>query len=551
MTPAPLKLKALADLPPNLARCLSDGDIRIGDAARREMVLLESSLHQAVLILADRLSPQGANGVRDLKARAADKGYRLQAEYRADPGLIPLIYQRFGATAAGTAAEVDSEAQRRFDELVLRAGQEGASDIHVILRRDHAEIRFRVHGELETVAQWTAGQTAEMCACAYNVLAGIRDVTWDPSRRQDANMARLLQGREYRLRYAHKPIYPEGTQVVLRLLSTGGGVRFAPSLQHLGYDDAQADAIEGMVAEPSGVIVISGETGSGKSTTLANLMHLLLENSGGTISLQTVEDPPEYVVPGVIQGPVIHSRDDRERGLNPFVEAIKGAMRTDPDILMIGEIRDLDTAVLAAQIAQSGHPVLSTVHARRALGIVERLEGMGAATPNNPINRALLCAPGFLAGLIHQTLIPVLCSHCAHPFREALAQGQVPPGLDARVRAVAGRDGLDPIRVRGPGCSACRKGVRGRTVCAEVVAPEAELLDLLRERRDREAFDHWLGTGGGYSIRDHAIDKMCAGLLSPVDVEAYLGRLRLESKAAKRGRVKPVKAGTDLAGGAS
>jgi general secretion pathway protein E len=550
MTPAPLKLKALTDLPPVLTRCLSDGDIRIGDAARKEMVLLESGLQQAVLILADRLSPQGANSVRDLKARAAEKGYRLQAVYQADPGLIPLIYQRFGAAAAVTAAEVDSEAQRRFDELVLRAGAEGASDIHVILRRDHAEIRFRIHGELETVAQWTAGQTAEMCACAYNVLAGIRDVTWDPSRRQDANMTRLIQGREYRLRYAHKPIYPEGTQVVLRLLSTGGGVQFAPSLQHLGYNEAQVDAIEGMVAEPSGVIVISGETGSGKSTTLANLMHLLLENSGGTISLQTVEDPPEYVVPGVIQGPVLHSRDDRERGLNPFVEAIKGAMRTDPDILMIGEIRDLDTAVLAAQIAQSGHPVLSTVHARRALGIVERLEGMGAATPNNPINRALLCAPGFLAGLIHQTLIPVLCGHCARPFGEALAQGQVPPGLDARVRAVAGRDGLAPIRVRGPGCPACRKGIRGRTVCAEVVAPEAELLDLLRERRDREAFDHWLGAGGGYSIRDHAIDKMCAGLLSPVDVEAYLGRLRLESKAAKRRRVKPVKAGPDLAGGA-
>jgi general secretion pathway protein E len=544
------KLKSLSDLPPKLTRCLSDGEIRIGADARREMILLDSGFQQAVLILADRLSPPGSNAARDLRARAAEKGYRLVGEYRADAGLIPLIYQRFGAAAAATAAEIDSEAQRRFDELVQRAAREGASDIHIILRSDHAEIRFRVHGELETVAQWTVGQTAEMCACAYNVLAGIRDVTWDPSRRQDANMARPIQGREYRLRYAHKPIYPEGTQIVLRLLSTGSGVQFAPTLQHLGYDDAQADAIEGMVAEPSGLIVISGETGSGKSTTLANLMHLLLENSGGTISLQTVEDPPEYVVPGVIQGPVIHSRDDRERGLNPFVEAIKGAMRTDPDILMIGEIRDIDTAVLAAQIAQSGHPVLSTVHARRALGIVERLEGMGAATPNNPINRALLCAPGFLAGLIHQTLIPVLCSHCARPFSEALAEDQVPPGLDARVRAVAEGEGLDLIRVRGPGCSACRKGVRGRTVCAEVVVPDPSLLDLLRDRRDQAAFDHWLGAGGGYSLRDHANDKMCAGLLSPVDVEAYLGRLRLESKGAKRQRIKPVKAGTDPAGGA-
>jgi general secretion pathway protein E len=334
---------------------------------------------------------------------------------------------------------------------------------------------------------------------------------------------------------------------VLRLLSTGGAFKFAPSLQHLGYSEAQAETIEWMVAEPAGVIVISGTTGSGKSTTLANLMHLLVERSGGTISLQTVEDPPEYVVPGVLQGPVIHSRDDRERGTNPFVEAIKGAMRTDPDILMIGEIRDLDTAVLVAQVAQSGHPVLTTVHAQRALGIVARLEGMGATSPNNPIHRALLCSPGFLTGLIQQTLIPVLCPRCRVPWAEAIRAGQVDSGLDARVRAAAAEH-LDHIRFRGEGCEHCRKGVQGRTVCAEVIAPDARLLRLLGEGRDQEAFDYWLGEGSGYSMRDHALDKMAAGLLSPVDVEAYLGRLRAESRGAKRQRVKPIPARTESAG---
>jgi general secretion pathway protein E len=538
------KLKSLADLPQDVKRVLSDSEIKIGEAARKEVVLLECGLQRAILVRAEPLSGPAASAMRDLRARASEKGYAVTAEYRADAGLIPLLYQQFGAGATTGAIEVRTEAQRRFDDLVVRAAESGASDIHVILREDHAEIGFRIHGDLERMAQWTVAQATEMCACAYNVLGGIRDVTWDPSSRQDAAIARTLQGRPYRLRYAHKPIYPEGTQVVLRLLSTGGSFKFAPSLQQLGYSDAQAETIEWMVAEPAGVIVISGTTGSGKSTTLANLMHLLVERSGGTLSLQTVEDPPEYVVPGVIQGPVLHSKDDRERGLNPFVEAIKGAMRTDPDLLMIGEIRDLDTAVLAAQVAQSGHPVLTTVHAQRALGIVARLEGMGATAPHNPINRALLCSPGFLTGLIQQTLIPVLCPHCRVPWAEAIRTGQVDPGLEARVRA-ASAEHLESIRFRGDGCDRCRKGVQGRTVCAEVIAPDAKLLGLLGAARDQEAFDYWLGEGGGYSMRDHALDKMAAGLLSPVDVEAYLGRLRAESKGAKRRRVKPIAGGEE------
>lgn len=541
------KLKSLADLPRDVKRALSDSDIRIAETLRGEVALLECGLQRAVLVMAEQLSPAASGAVRDLRARASQKGYAVTAEYRADAGLIPLIYQQFGAGAAAGAIEVRTEAQRRFDDLVFRAAEAGASDIHVILRDDHAEIGFRIHGDLERMAQWTAAQATEMCACAYNVLGGIRDVTWDPSSRQDAAIARTIHGRPYRLRYAHKPIYPEGTQVVLRLLSTGGSFQFAPSLQDLGYSEAQAETIEWMVAEPAGVIVISGTTGSGKSTTLANLMHLLGERSGGTLSLQTVEDPPEYIVPGVIQGPVIHSKDDRERGLNPFVEAIKGSMRTDPDILMIGEVRDLDTAVLVAQIAQSGHPVLTTVHAQRALGIVARLEGMGATASHNPIHRALLCSPGFLTGLIQQNLIPILCPRCSVPWAEAIGTGGVDGGLEARVRAAAG-ERLDRIRVRGEGCKECRKGVRGRTVCAEVVAPDSKLLRLLLEGRDQDAFDYWLGEGGGYSMRDHALDKMAAGLLSPVDVEAYLGRLRAESRGAKRQRVKPIPARTESAG---
>jgi type II secretory ATPase GspE/PulE/Tfp pilus assembly ATPase PilB-like protein len=200
-------------------------------------------------------------------------------------------------------------------------------------------------------------------------------------------------------------------------------------------------------------------------------------------------------------------------------------MRRDPDVLMIGEIRDIDTTVLAAQCAQSGHPVLTTVHASRALDIIARLEGMGAALANNSVNRALLCAPRFIAGLIHQVLVPVLCQHCSLPFYQEVEAGRVEQRLGDRVRAAVNPDG---VRVRGGGCEHCRGGVTGRTVCAEVITPDAKLRELLLERRDQAAFDYWL-TAGGYSIWSHALDKLQAGVVSPRDLEGALGRIRREA----------------------
>ena len=312
------------------------------------------------------------------------------------------------------------------------------------------------------------------------------------------------------------------------------------SLCKLGYNSIQADAILAMIAEPSGMLVISGETGSGKSTTLANLTHILLVQSNDSISLQTVEDPPEYEVPGAIQTPVIHSRDDRDNRVNPYVEAIKSAMRCDPDIIVVGEIRDFDTARLAAAASESGHPVMTTLHASRALNIIARMSGFGASMPLNPVNRALLCGPQFLSGLVHQTLIPVLCGKCSVPFIDAVKAGRVDDGLVTRVTVVSGGD-MERIRMRGAGgkCPHCRKGIVGRTVCAEIIIPDSKILKLLLENRDQEAFDTWL-ENGGYSIRDHAIDKMMDGILSPTDIEANLGRLKLESKAARRQRFKTV-----------
>jgi hypothetical protein len=217
-------------LPPDIAA----GLIAVSGPVRREMALLQGEAG-VLLVRVQNLSAAGLHALRDLRTRAEARGSPVAGECVAVSGLMPLLYQHFadfGKAAALSAREEatpttsDSEAQQAFEDLVFQAGESGASDIHVIIRRDRAEIQFRIHGEIEDTAHWTVQQAESMCACAYTVLAKIRDVTWVPDRPQDANFAHTIRGRLHRIRYSHKPIYPQGVHVVMRILSTGKGFTF-------------------------------------------------------------------------------------------------------------------------------------------------------------------------------------------------------------------------------------------------------------------------------------------------------------------------------------
>ena len=148
---------------------------------------------------------------------------------------------------------------------------------------------------------------------------------------------------------------------------------------------------------------MAGGVGSGKSTSIVGILHEELEMHQSRLRIITVEDPPERVIPGATQVPVVRKRGTAAG--DEFSFAIRGALRCDPDTLMVGEIRDLQSAVLAIKFAQSGHRVYTTVHASTALGIVGRLVGLG-------VDSTLLCMPDVLKGLIFQTLVPQLCPSC-------------------------------------------------------------------------------------------------------------------------------------------
>lgn len=491
-------------------------DQRLPAHARADVCVVRSATRHLILVT-DPVSAKNQVVLNEVERRmtAAD----IHPEIRRLPaGGVTESRDELAAKAEVTGDMEKFEAQLRFESLLIEATALGASDIHLTIQ-DQTTIQVRVHGEIMDLGTWSRQEGTETASVAYSVLGGITDVTFDPARRQDANVAFAVGDRKFLLRYSHAPIYPEGLHLGIRILIAGKAYQFAPSLAALGYTETQCRLIEEISMEPSGLLIISGETGSGKSTTLANLLHGKVVQSDGRIVILTVEDPPEYAIPGVRQSPV---GTGRAGDANGFVGALRSAMRRDPDILMIGEIRDLDTAVLAAQCAQSGHLVFSTVHASRALNIPARMAGLGAAMPTNPVTRAVIAAPGFLAGLIHQVLVPILCTACKVP----LSLEAVDPRLIQRLESVA----LDPatLSVRGSGCERCRgQGVQGRTVCAEVILPTPSLRKLLLEGRDEEAFQEWL-KDGGYSIWHHAIDLIRGGEVSPEDVEEALGVIRRE-----------------------
>lgn len=508
---SPVPLNRLSDIPV-YRQVLSrpGGPVPLTPNRLREMAAIEVSPKVAVILLVS--SARGSIHASELADRIRRGGYRIESTLAITPGLLTAIYQKDDERDAATDKDIDqSEAQRDFRDVVRQAALAGASDIHITAGRHRATVRYRVHGEMRHVTEWSVAHAERVCKSVFDVHGEAKAATWDPRVAQDAAIPWEDEGLSYKLRYAHAPASPYGFHVVLRLLPVGRHEKAVP-LHSLGFSESQIRDIELLTARPNGVTIIAGETGSGKSTTLANMLRRTWEQYEHRITIITVEDPPEYEIEGAIQCPVVRSKEDKVIGRNPFAEMVRSAMRRDPDVILIGETRDVETARAMVQATQSGHKVFTSLHAGSGIGIIPRLENIG-------VDRDIMSTPGFLAGLIFQRLLPVLCAKCARPF----TQDAVAPDQAERIVRAA-RSHLNQVRLRGPGCSACNEGVVGRTVCAEVLRPSEAMLDLIAKRRDREALALWVKEGGQSSL-DTAVLKMREGIVSPVDVEHKCGLL--------------------------
>lgn len=417
--------------------------------------------------------------------------------------------------AGGDTADLHAE----FDEICERAIDLKASDIHIASTGNTADIRVRVDGELEHFRELTAKHALELCASIYNTLTESSSVKdgFNHNKPLDASIERSLRQGLYRFRFSNMPKAPSGFSVTLRIIPIGVTTR-RQSPEQLGYSADQAHALERMFAKTAGLILFAGTTGSGKSTSMANLLRKVAEDRPGK-KIRSVEEPVEFVIPGVDQHPVTRISGDR----SDFLIMLRQLMRADPDIIMVGEIRDGDTAELAIQAVRSGHLCVSTIHADGAPICYDRLVGMG-------INRLDLASVNLIAGLVYQKLVPLLCQECRVPFANVHnSRARVGDDLIDRVRRVT-RGNLDSIYFRAEGgCDACRqRGAVGRTVCAEILRPTPDMLNAVATGDSRALWKLWRKTIRqddpqlmvGRTAFEHALAKMSQGLVSPEDVES-------------------------------
>lgn len=412
----------------------------------------------------------------------------------------------------------DAALHAEFDDICEAAIKLRASDIHISSTGNTGAIHVRIDGELEHFRELTAEHALALCSSVYNTLSEASSVkeSFNPAKPLDSAVERPLRAGLHRFRFSSMPMAPAGFDVTLRIIPIGVIAR-RQSAEDLGYSPDQAHALERMFARSSGMVLFAGTTGSGKSTSMANLIWKMAEERPGK-KIRTVEEPVEIVIPGAYQHPVTRMHGDKR----DFLIMLRQLLRADPDVIMIGELRDGDTAEIAIQAVRSGHLCVSTIHADGAPICYDRMVGMG-------VSRLDMASVNLIAGLIYQKLVAVLCPHCKIPATDVDARAA---GLEAerlaRVRLVNGGH-LDNIFVRDPtGCPRCRhRGVMGRTVCAEILRPTPQMLGAVASGDSRQLWRLWRATINranpedmtGRTAFEHALHKMRKGLLSPEDIE--------------------------------
>jgi len=390
-------------------------------------------------------------------------------------------------TAAEDTAQVDTPVVRFVNKMLLDAINKGASDIHMEPYEQNFRVRYRIDGVLHEI-------TAPPLALAGRIAARVKILSrLDIAERrvpQDGRMKmRLSKNRSIDFRVSTLPTL-FGEKVVIRILdSTGGSV----GIDSLGLEANQKKHYLEAIERPYGMILVTGPTGSGKTVSLYTAMRIL---NTPVRNISTVEDPVEINLPGVNQVNI-----NEKAGLT-FSSALRAFLRQDPDIIMVGEIRDLETADIAIKASQTGHLVLSTLHTNDAPATLTRLLNMGVA----PFN---------IASAVHlimaQRLARKLCKNCKRPI-------EIPD--EALLRAGFREDDLEDLTIHAPvGCEYCTEGYRGRTGIFQVMPLSEDMGKLIMEGCTQLDIEKQAADEGVIDLRRAGLLKVKAGATSLEEVE--------------------------------
>ena len=414
-----------------------------------------------------------APALRDAITRAYDAAARSAADTMdaIEGERLDLVAGELDEPPDLLEAGDDTPVIRLLNALLAQAVKDGASDIHVEPYERGLAVRFRVDGLLHDVLEPPARLAATL-ASRVKIMAGL-DIA---ERRlpQDGRVAVRVAGRDVDVRVSIVPT-AFGERVVLRLLDRASALRDLPDL---GLAPATAARLERVLAQSHGIVLVTGPTGSGKTTTLYAALRRL---AGGERNIMTIEDPIEYQLRGIGQ-----VQASSRIGLT-FAAGLRAVLRQDPDVILVGEIRDRETVEIAMQAALTGHLVFSTLHTNDAPGAMTRLVDMGV--------EPFLISSSVLA-VLAQRLLRRVCEGCA----------------------VAGSPGDEP-RHAGPGCATCRgTGYRGRTAIHELLVVDDPVRALAMARADAAAVRRHAIAAGMTTLRDDGLGKARAGITTVAEV---------------------------------
>ncbi|MDN6275282.1 type II secretion system ATPase GspE [Psychrobacter sp.] len=406
----------------------------------------------------------------------------------------------------------DAPIIRLINALLSEAIRLSASDIHIETFEKRLVVRFRVDGELKEIIT-PKRQLAPLLVSRIKVMAKL-DIA-EKRIPQDGRISLRLAGREVDVRVSTLPS-SFGERVVMRLLDKQAG---RLNMTYLGLSDNDYSELKRLIHRPHGIILVTGPTGSGKTTTLYSA---LTDLNDQTRNILTAEDPIEFQLDGIGQTQVNNKVD------MTFAKSLRAMLRQDPDVVMVGEIRDLETAEIAVQASLTGHLVLSTLHTNTAIGAVTRLQDMG-------VEPFLLSSS--LIGVVAQRLVRTLCSHC-HEWEIADSEQAklfteigIEVGTDANAGLVKESDALNvgsSIKLPKPvGCDKCNQsGFRGRTAIYEVVPIDDDLRRMIHSNTPEYELESY-ARQQTQSIRADGLRKVIEGRTTLEEV------LRVTKESAK------------------
>jgi len=444
-------------------------------------------------------NPVNTKAVDDLRALFGKRVRTLMTTSQRLQEAINRVYEKSSANMSGLdeidegemdledpiidlleAGEDDAPVIKLVNSILFRAVKEKASDIHIEPYEKDMAVRYRIDGNLYDVFK-PPKKLQNAITSRIKVMGNLNIA--EKRLPQDGRIPLKVGGKDIDIRLSTVPT-TFGERIVMRLQDKSHQVR---ELHQAGFSQDLLTVLDDLIARSYGILLVTGPTGSGKSTTLYGCLSKLNKPD---INILTIEDPVEQRIHGVGQVQV-----NAKIGLT-FAAGLRSFLRQDPDIIMVGEIRDLETAELAINSSLTGHLVLSTIHANDAAGAFPRLMDIGA--------EPFLIATSIL-GVLAQRLVRVLCPHCKAPH--------VPSDFELNTLGINAEQARKATIYKAMGCEHCgQKGYVGRTIIAELLPVTDDIRSLVMQRKDGNSIKKLAVSNGFKTFRDHGIQKVLAGI---------------------------------------